>query len=170
MEPIDLVPSGYRFLPTAEELWLTTSPTGSPAHPPGRAVAFADVYGTEPWNLLGSDRQEGYFFAERKPRTAAARASIERPAAVLGLCTKSKKPLSPWSAGARWWSGERAAFLSTMAGGRTPGGRCTSSRCVRLAASRHEFSVTSREARIVPTRRHHHQNVGRLTTSNRGGA
>ncbi|CAL9758910.1 unnamed protein product, partial [Musa acuminata subsp. burmannicoides] len=24
---------------------------------------------------------------------------------------KSKKPLSPWSAGARWWSGERAAFL-----------------------------------------------------------
>ncbi|CAL9758921.1 unnamed protein product [Musa acuminata subsp. burmannicoides] len=152
MEPIDLVPSGYRFLPTAEELlvdYLANWVAGAPL--PGRAVAFTDVYGTEPWNLLGSDRQEGYFFAERKPRTAAARASIERPAAVLGLCTKSKKPLSPWSAGARWWSGERAAFLSTMDGGRTPGGRCTSSRCVRPAASRDEFSVTSREARIVPT-------------------
>lgn len=36
---------------------------------PGRAVAFADVYGTEPWNLLGSDRHEGYFFAERKPKS-----------------------------------------------------------------------------------------------------
>ncbi|CAL9758923.1 unnamed protein product [Musa acuminata subsp. burmannicoides] len=42
--------------------------------------------------------------------------------------------------------GRRAAFLSTMAGGRTPGGRCTSSRCVRPAASRHEFSVTSRSS------------------------
>ncbi|CAL9758851.1 unnamed protein product [Musa acuminata subsp. burmannicoides] len=70
MEPIDLVPSGYRFLPTAEELWLTTSPTVAGAPPPGRAVAFADVYGTEPWNLLGSDRQEGYFFAERKPKNS----------------------------------------------------------------------------------------------------
>ncbi|CAL9758857.1 unnamed protein product [Musa acuminata subsp. burmannicoides] len=69
MEPIDLVPSGYRFLPTAEELLLTTSPTVAGA-PPGRAVAFADVYGTEPWNLLGSDRQEGYFFAERKPKNS----------------------------------------------------------------------------------------------------
>ncbi|CAL9073942.1 unnamed protein product [Musa acuminata var. zebrina] len=70
MEPIDLVPSGYRFLPRRRNSWLTTSPTGSPAHPPGRAVAFADVYGTEPWNLLGSDRQEGYFFAERKPKNS----------------------------------------------------------------------------------------------------
>ncbi|CAL9080073.1 unnamed protein product [Musa acuminata var. zebrina] len=69
MEPIDLVPSGYRFLPTAEELlvdYLANWVAGAPL--PGRAVAFADVYGTEPWNLLGSDRQEGYFFAERKPK------------------------------------------------------------------------------------------------------
>ncbi|CAL9758858.1 unnamed protein product, partial [Musa acuminata subsp. burmannicoides] len=56
--------------PRRRNSWLTTSPTGSPAHPPGRAVAFADVYGTEPWNLLGSDRQEGYFFAERKPKNS----------------------------------------------------------------------------------------------------
>ncbi|XP_064971627.1 NAC domain-containing protein 104-like [Musa acuminata AAA Group] len=71
MEPIDLVPSGYRFLPTAEELlvdYLANCVAGAPL--PGRAVAFADVYGTEPWNLLGSDRQEGYFFAERKPKNS----------------------------------------------------------------------------------------------------
>ncbi|CAL9211932.1 unnamed protein product [Musa hybrid cultivar] len=71
MEPIDLVPSGYRFLPTAEELlvdYLANWVAGAPL--PGRAVAFADVYGTEPWNLLGSDRQEGYFFAERKPKNS----------------------------------------------------------------------------------------------------
>ncbi|CAL9073922.1 unnamed protein product [Musa acuminata var. zebrina] len=71
MEPIDLVPSGYRFLPTAEELlvdYLANWVAGAPL--PGRAVAFADVYGTEPWNLLGNDRQEGYFFAERKPKNS----------------------------------------------------------------------------------------------------
>ncbi|THU54757.1 hypothetical protein C4D60_Mb10t28510 [Musa balbisiana] len=70
MEPVDLVPSGYRFLPTAEELvvdYLANWVAGAPL--PGRAVAFADVYGTEPWNLLGSDRHEGYFFAERKPKS-----------------------------------------------------------------------------------------------------
>ncbi|CAL9196112.1 unnamed protein product [Musa hybrid cultivar] len=69
MEPVDLVPSGYRFLPTAEELvvdYLANWVAGEPL--PGRAVTFADVYGTEPWNLLGSDRHEGYFFAERKPK------------------------------------------------------------------------------------------------------
>ncbi|CAL9063244.1 unnamed protein product, partial [Musa banksii] len=74
MEPIDLVPSGYRFLPTAEELlvdYLANWVAGAPL--PGRAVAFADVYGTEPWNLLGSDRQEGYFFAERKPKNSGGR-------------------------------------------------------------------------------------------------
>ncbi|CAL9189030.1 unnamed protein product [Musa hybrid cultivar] len=67
MEPIDLVPSGYRFLPTAEELlvdYLANWVAGAPL--PGHA----DVYGTEPWNLLGSDRQEGYFFAERKPKNS----------------------------------------------------------------------------------------------------
>ncbi|XP_065035169.1 NAC transcription factor NAM-B2-like [Musa acuminata AAA Group] len=69
MEPVDLVPSGYRFLPTAAELvvdYLANWVAGATL--PGRAVAFADVYGTEPWNLLGSDRHEGYFFAERKPK------------------------------------------------------------------------------------------------------
>ena len=71
MDPVDVVPSGYRFLPTAEELvvdYLANCVAGTPL--PSRAVAFEDVYGTEPWNLLGSDRQEGYFFAERKPKNS----------------------------------------------------------------------------------------------------
>ncbi|CAL9755609.1 unnamed protein product [Musa acuminata subsp. burmannicoides] len=61
MDPVDLVPSGYRFVPTAEELVVDYLANWIAGTPPGRAVAFADVYGTEPWNLLGSDRQEGYF-------------------------------------------------------------------------------------------------------------
>ncbi|CAL9063309.1 unnamed protein product, partial [Musa banksii] len=35
---------------------------------PGCIVAFADVYDTESWNLLDSDRHESYFFVERKPK------------------------------------------------------------------------------------------------------
>ncbi|CAL9189176.1 unnamed protein product, partial [Musa hybrid cultivar] len=80
MDPVDLVPSGYRFVPTAEELvvdYLANWVAGTPL--PGRAVAFADVYGTEPWNLLGSDRQEGYFFAERQPK-ASGGSRVDRTA------------------------------------------------------------------------------------------
>ncbi|XP_064935685.1 NAC domain-containing protein 41-like [Musa acuminata AAA Group] len=80
MEPVDLVPSGYRFLPTADELvvdYLANWVAGKPL--PGRAVAFADVYGTEPWNLLGSDRKEGYFFAERQPK-ASGGSRVDRTA------------------------------------------------------------------------------------------
>ncbi|CAL9755574.1 unnamed protein product [Musa acuminata subsp. burmannicoides] len=69
MDPVDLVPSGYRFVPTAEELVVDYLANWIAGTPPGRAVAFADVYGTEPWNLLGSDRQEGYF-AERQPKAS----------------------------------------------------------------------------------------------------
>ncbi|CAL9769717.1 unnamed protein product [Musa acuminata subsp. burmannicoides] len=47
MEPVDLVPRGYRGTPFTVH-----------------AVAFADVYRTEPWNLLGSDRQERYLFTD----------------------------------------------------------------------------------------------------------
>ncbi|CAD5184585.1 unnamed protein product [Musa acuminata subsp. malaccensis] len=80
MEPVDLVPSGYRFVPTADELvvdYLANWVAGKPL--PGRAVAFADVYGTEPWNLLGSDRMEGYFFADRQPK-ASGGSRVERTA------------------------------------------------------------------------------------------
>ncbi|CAL9758906.1 unnamed protein product, partial [Musa acuminata subsp. burmannicoides] len=95
--------------------WLTTSPTGSPAHPSLAALSPSRT-STAPSRGIFSAAigRRAISLRSASPRTAAARASIERPAAVLGLCTKSKKPLSPWSAGARWWSGERAAFLSTM--------------------------------------------------------
>ncbi|CAL9758855.1 unnamed protein product [Musa acuminata subsp. burmannicoides] len=151
MEPIDLVPSGYRFLPTAEQLlvdYLANWVAGAPPWPRCR------LRGRLRHRAVESSRQRsagGLFLcgAQAQEQRRLARRSKGRQRFLT--LYKSKKPLSPWSAGARWWSGERAAFLSTMAGGRTPGGRCTSSRCVRLAASRHEFSVTSREARIVPT-------------------
>ncbi|CAL9042613.1 unnamed protein product, partial [Musa banksii] len=90
MEPVDLVPSGYRFLPTAEELvvdYLANCVAGTPL--PSRAVAFADVYGTEPWNLLCSDRQEGYFFAERKPKNSGG-SRVDRKAGT-GSWTLNKK-------------------------------------------------------------------------------
>ncbi|XP_064957883.1 protein CUP-SHAPED COTYLEDON 2-like [Musa acuminata AAA Group] len=90
MDPVDVVPSGYRFLPTAEELvvdYLANCIAGTPL--PSRAVAFADVYGTEPWNLLCSDRQEGYFFAERKPKNSGG-SRVDRKAGT-GSWTLNKK-------------------------------------------------------------------------------
>ncbi|CAL9747618.1 unnamed protein product, partial [Musa acuminata subsp. burmannicoides] len=90
MDPVDVVPSGYRFLPTAEELvvdYLANCVAGTPL--PSRAVAFADVYGTEPWNLLRSDRQEGYFFAERKPKNSGG-SRVDRKAGT-GSWTLNKK-------------------------------------------------------------------------------
>ncbi|CAL9758917.1 unnamed protein product [Musa acuminata subsp. burmannicoides] len=114
MEPIDLVPSGYRFLPTAEELLVDYLANWVAGAPPGRAVAFADVYGTEPWKSSRQRSAGGLFLCgAQAPRTAAAaararRSKGERRQRFLTLY-KSKKPLSPWSAGARWWSGERAA-------------------------------------------------------------
>ncbi|CAL9759631.1 unnamed protein product, partial [Musa acuminata subsp. burmannicoides] len=87
MDPVDVVPSGYRFLPTAEELvvdYLANCVAGTPL--PSRAVAFADVYGTEPWNLLCNDRQEGYFFAERTPKNSR----VDRRAGT-GSWTLNKK-------------------------------------------------------------------------------
>ncbi|URD76030.1 hypothetical protein MUK42_24897 [Musa troglodytarum] len=89
-EPVDLVPKGYRFLPTAEELvvdYLANWVAGTPL--PGRAVAFADVYGTEPWNLLGNDRKEGYFFAERKPKSSGG-SRVDRKAGT-GSWTLNKR-------------------------------------------------------------------------------
>ncbi|URD75040.1 hypothetical protein MUK42_07941 [Musa troglodytarum] len=58
MEPVDLVPRGYRV-------------AGAPL--PARAVAFADVYGTEPWNLLGSERKPKSSGGSRVDRKAGTR-------------------------------------------------------------------------------------------------
>ncbi|CAL9758918.1 unnamed protein product [Musa acuminata subsp. burmannicoides] len=118
MEPIDLVPSGYRFLPTAEELLVdylancrrrTLLAALSPSRTstaPSRGI-FSAAIGRRAI-LCGAQAQE--------QRRLARRSKGRQRFLTL---YKSKKPLSPWSAGARWWSGERAAFLSTMAGGRT---------------------------------------------------
>ncbi|CAL9758932.1 unnamed protein product, partial [Musa acuminata subsp. burmannicoides] len=113
MDPVDVVPSGYRFLPTAEELvvdYLANCVAGTPL--PSRAVAFADVYGTEPWNLLCNDRQEeGYFFAERKPKNSGGSRVDRRAGTGSWTLNKSKNPSSPSSTGARWWWDERASLL-----------------------------------------------------------
>ncbi|XP_064971625.1 NAC domain-containing protein 83-like [Musa acuminata AAA Group] len=87
MEAVDDVPRGYRFLPTAEELvdylvrWINNE---TPL--PCRALEFADVYGTEPWHLLGNNRQEGYFFTERKPKYSTS------------LCVNRKAGEGSWRA------------------------------------------------------------------------
>ncbi|CAL9755541.1 unnamed protein product [Musa acuminata subsp. burmannicoides] len=122
MDPVDLVPSGYRFVPTAEELVVDYLANWIAGTPPGRAVAFADVYGTEPWNLLGSDRQEGYFCgAPAQGQRLLARRSNGRHR-FLASEQKAENPSSPSSTGARSWWEEGATFPSRTAGGRTPGG------------------------------------------------
>ncbi|URE38090.1 hypothetical protein MUK42_07873 [Musa troglodytarum] len=86
MELVNLIPRGYRFLPMAKELmvdYLTNWVTGTPL--PGHAVTFADVYGIEPWNILNSDRQEGYFFVELKPKNSGGSCMDQKVGTVLGL-------------------------------------------------------------------------------------
>ncbi|CAL9758936.1 unnamed protein product [Musa acuminata subsp. burmannicoides] len=112
MDPVDVVPSGYRFLPTAEELvvdYLANCVAGTPL--PSRAVAFADVYGTEPWNLLCNDRQEGYFFARAQTQNSGGSRVDRRAGTGSWTLNKSKNPSSPSSTGARWWWDERASLL-----------------------------------------------------------
>ncbi|CAL9189028.1 unnamed protein product [Musa hybrid cultivar] len=123
MEPIDLVPSGYRFLPTAEELlvdYLANWVAGAPL--PGHAVAFADVYGTEPWNLLGSDRQEGYFFAERKPKNSGG-SRVDRKAGSGSWTLYKKQETVKSMVGGREMVVGRKSCLSFNDGRRKNSGR-----------------------------------------------
>ncbi|THU63083.1 hypothetical protein C4D60_Mb01t12010 [Musa balbisiana] len=122
MEPVDLVPRGYRFVPTAEELvvdYLANWVAGTPL--PGRAVAFADVYGTEPWNLLGSDRQEGYFFAERQPKTSGG-SRVDRTAGTGSwLLNRRQEPVKSIVDGREMVVGRRS-YLSFKDGRRKNSG------------------------------------------------
>ncbi|CAL9145845.1 unnamed protein product, partial [Musa hybrid cultivar] len=122
MDPVDVVPSGYRFLPTAEELvvdYLANCIAGTPL--PSRAVAFADVYGTEPWNLLFSDRQEGYFFAERKPKNSGGSRVDRRAGTGSWTLNKKQEPVKSIVDGREMVVG-RKSFLSFNDGRRKNSG------------------------------------------------
>ncbi|CAL9189184.1 unnamed protein product [Musa hybrid cultivar] len=116
------IPPGYRFVPTAEELvvdYLANWVAGTPL--PGRAVAFADVYGTEPWNLLGSDRQEGYFFAERQPKTSGG-SRVDRTAGTGSwLLNRRQEPVKSIVDGREMVVGRRS-YLSFKDGRRKNSG------------------------------------------------
>ncbi|CAL9758939.1 unnamed protein product [Musa acuminata subsp. burmannicoides] len=122
MDPVDVVPSGYRFLPTAEELvvdYLANCVAGTPL--PSRAVAFADVYGTEPWNLLCNDRQEGYFFAERKPKNSGGSRVDRRAGTGSWTLNKKQEPVKSIVDGREMVVG-RKSFLSFNDGRRKNSG------------------------------------------------
>ncbi|KAG6502471.1 hypothetical protein ZIOFF_034750 [Zingiber officinale] len=57
---------------------------------PSTAVVEADVYGTEPWNLLRNGDQEGYFFAMRKRKNAVG-TRVDRRAGTGTWTLYSKK-------------------------------------------------------------------------------
>ncbi|XP_042396643.1 NAC domain-containing protein 48-like [Zingiber officinale] len=85
------IPIGYRFLPTDKELivdYLANRVAGKPV--PSTAVVEADVYGTEPWNLLRNGDQEGYFFAMRKRKNAVG-TRVDRRAGTGTWTLYSKK-------------------------------------------------------------------------------
>ncbi|XP_042387629.1 NAC transcription factor 32-like [Zingiber officinale] len=85
------IPIGYRFLPTDKELivdYLANRVAGKPV--PSTAVIEADVYGTEPWNLLRNGDQEGYFFAMRKRKNAVG-TRVDRRAGTGTWTLYSKK-------------------------------------------------------------------------------
>ncbi|URD76550.1 No apical meristem (NAM) protein, partial [Musa troglodytarum] len=119
---VDLVPRGYRFLPTAEELvvdYLANWVAG--ALLPSRAVAFADVYGTEPWNLLGSGRQEAYFFAERKPKSSGG-SRVDRKAGADSWTLNKKQEAVRSMVGGREMVVGRKSYLSFNDGRRKNSG------------------------------------------------
>ncbi|THU63040.1 hypothetical protein C4D60_Mb01t11530 [Musa balbisiana] len=121
MEAVDHVPRGYRFLPTAEELvdYLANWVAGTPLT--GRAVEFADVYGTEPWNLLVSDRQEGYFFTERKPKNSSG-SRVDRKAGSGSWILYKKQELVKSIVGGRKMVVGRRSCLSFKKGQRKNSG------------------------------------------------
>ncbi|KAG6502473.1 hypothetical protein ZIOFF_034752 [Zingiber officinale] len=85
------IPIGYRFLPTDKELivdYLANRVAGKLV--PSTAVVEADVYGTEPWNLLRNGDQEGYFFAKRKRKNAVG-TRVDRRAGTGTWTLYSKK-------------------------------------------------------------------------------
>ncbi|CAL9755607.1 unnamed protein product [Musa acuminata subsp. burmannicoides] len=90
MDPVDLVPSGYRFVPTAEELvvdYLANWIAGTPSWPRCRLRRRLRHRAVE------SSRQRsagGLFLRSASPRPAVARASIERPAPVLASEQKAR--------------------------------------------------------------------------------
>lgn len=86
-----VVPIGYRFVPTDEELildYLANKVVGRRL--PSMAVVEADVYGTEPWNLLRNGDQEAYFFALRKRKNAVG-TRVDRRAGTGTWTLYSKK-------------------------------------------------------------------------------
>ncbi|WOL01473.1 hypothetical protein Cni_G10189 [Canna indica] len=71
MEAVEYVfPVGLVFSPTDEQIvshYLARKITGSLL--PCCLISQADVYSTEPWNLLGAHSSEAYFFAIRKRKS-----------------------------------------------------------------------------------------------------
>ncbi|URE36608.1 No apical meristem (NAM) protein [Musa troglodytarum] len=109
---------------TAEELvvdYLANWVAGAPL--PARAVAFADVYGTEPWNLLGSGRQEGFFFAERKPKSSGG-SRVDRKAGTGSWVLNKKQEAVNSIVGGREMVVGRKSYLSFNDGRRKNSGWC----------------------------------------------
>ncbi|URE10954.1 hypothetical protein MUK42_25888 [Musa troglodytarum] len=138
MEPVNLVPRGYRFFLSAEELavdylsnWVAD----------GRlavcVIDFIKVYDIEPWNLLDNNQHEGHFFAERKLKNSED-PHVDRKASNSS-CKHSSSPLS-----------KRGAYPSTTASKLTQSGQCTMCSSVSPAL-RDKFSITSRRARNRPS-------------------
>ncbi|CAL9080113.1 unnamed protein product, partial [Musa acuminata var. zebrina] len=88
---------------------------------PSRAVAFADVYGTEPWNLLCNGRQEGYFFAERKPKNSGGPRVDRRAGTGSWTLNKKQEPVKSIVDGREMVVG-RKSFLSFNDGRRKNSG------------------------------------------------
>ncbi|WOL14256.1 NAC transcription factor [Canna indica] len=89
----DTVPVGYVFSPS-DELIVTYFLARKVAGRLPRCcpIREADVYSTEPWNLLGRDCSEAYFFSTRK-RKSAAGSRVDRKAGSGSWTLYSKEEL-----------------------------------------------------------------------------
>ncbi|XP_072964716.1 uncharacterized protein [Typha angustifolia] len=75
-----LLPCGFRFNPTDQELidgylknWVRKVPLSCTD-----AIVSAEVYSTEPWNLVGEDEETGYFFSHRTLQNQKSGYTIRR--------------------------------------------------------------------------------------------
>ncbi|CAL9755565.1 unnamed protein product [Musa acuminata subsp. burmannicoides] len=123
MDPVDLVPSGYRFVPTAEELvvdylanWIAGTPSLAALSPsptstaPSRGIFSAAI------------GRRVIFLRSASPRPAVARASIERPAPVLASEQKARTRQVHRRRARDRGGKKELPSSSRTAGGRTPGG------------------------------------------------
>ncbi|KAI6700873.1 hypothetical protein NL676_015197 [Syzygium grande] len=80
--PLSVLPIGYRFLPSDEDLVSYSLRRKIDGHPSPPFILEFDVFGTEPWNFPGDVEEERYFFCRIKNEAMSGDSSAVRKRVV----------------------------------------------------------------------------------------